>query len=77
MDLPTRKVWSFFSGSALVLAGWCGLTFVHEVSPQQYPSQRRGATSARQDAAPVRQAEPMVPADVVEAKEMVALTPSR
>ena len=71
------KVSSFVSGSALVLAGWLGLTFVHEVSPQQYPSQRRGAASARQDAVPAGQANPTAPAGAVEAKKMVALTPSR
>lgn len=71
------KVSSFVSGSALVLAGWLGVTFVHEVSPQQYPSQRRGAASARQEAVPAGQAEVAGPAGAVEAKEMVALAPSQ
>jgi len=36
------KMHQFVSGSAVVLAGWLMLTFFHEVSPQQYPQQRRG-----------------------------------
>lgn len=37
----------FVSASALLLAGWLGLTFVHEVSPQQYPKQRTGISTAQ------------------------------
>ena len=36
------KIQQFVSGSAVVLAGWLMATFFHEVSPQQYPQQRRG-----------------------------------
>lgn len=36
------KMHQFVSGSAVILAGWLMLTFFHEVSPQQYPQQRRG-----------------------------------
>ena len=36
------KIHQFVSGSAVLIAGWLTATFVHEVSPQQYPQQRRG-----------------------------------
>jgi hypothetical protein len=45
------KVSSFVSGSALLLAVWLGVTFVHQVSPQQYPSQRRGPNVTKTAAA--------------------------
>ncbi|MEI6676022.1 MAG: hypothetical protein WCO57_12685 [Verrucomicrobiota bacterium] len=32
----------FISGSAVIIAGWLTLTFLHGISPQQYPQQRRG-----------------------------------
>jgi len=48
----TMKVSSFVSGSALLLAVWLGVTFVNEVSPQQYPSQRR-STDATTQVAPL------------------------
>ena len=38
------KMHLFVSGSAVLLAGWLMATFVHEVSPQQYPQQRRGTS---------------------------------
>ena len=38
----SMKMHQFVSGSAVVLVGWLMLTFFHEVSPQQYPQQRRG-----------------------------------
>jgi hypothetical protein len=41
------KVKSFVCGSALILALWLGVTFVHEVSPRQYPSQRRATAAVR------------------------------
>ncbi len=31
----------FVSGSSLLIAGWLVVTFFHEVSPQEYPKQRR------------------------------------
>lgn len=37
------KMHHFVSGSAVILAGWLMVTFFHDVSPQQYPQQRRGA----------------------------------
>lgn len=37
------KMHQFVSGSAVLIAGWLVATFLHEVSPQQYPQQRRGA----------------------------------
>jgi hypothetical protein len=36
------KMHHFVSGSAVVIAGWLMVTFLHDVSPQQYPQQRRG-----------------------------------
>ncbi len=36
------KIGQFVSGSAVLIAGWLVLTFLHQVSPQQYPQQRRG-----------------------------------
>ena len=36
------KMHQFVSGSAVILAGWLMVTFLHDVSPQQYPQQRRG-----------------------------------
>lgn len=41
------KLTTFVSGSALVIAGWLAVTFFHEVSPQQYPKQRRGSLPAQ------------------------------
>ncbi|MEI7956700.1 MAG: hypothetical protein WCJ66_16160 [Verrucomicrobiota bacterium] len=35
------KMGQFVSGSAVLIAGWLVLTFMHEVSPQQYPQQHR------------------------------------
>jgi len=37
----------FVSGSSLLIAGWLVVTFFHEVSPQEYPKQRRGAGAAQ------------------------------
>ncbi|MBN8459181.1 MAG: hypothetical protein J0M04_15220 [Verrucomicrobia bacterium] len=53
------KVKSFVCGSALLLAVWLGVTFVHEESPKQYPNQRRAAASSRVQ-------EPNTPAVVAE-----------
>lgn len=53
------KVKSFVCGSALLLAAWLGVTFVHEESPKQYPNQRRAAAAARVQ-------EPTAPAVVAE-----------
>jgi len=36
------KMHQFVSGSAVMIAGWLMVTFFHDVSPQQYPLQRRG-----------------------------------
>ncbi len=36
------KMGQFVSGSAVVITAWLVLTFLHEVSPQQYPQQHRG-----------------------------------
>lgn len=36
------KMHHFVSGSAVVIAGWLMVTFLHDVSPLQYPQQRRG-----------------------------------
>lgn len=41
------KLHTFVSGSALVLAGWLAVTFFHDLSPQQYPKQRRGTLPAQ------------------------------
>lgn len=46
------KLSTFVSGSALVLAGWLAVTFFNEVSPQQYPKQRRGTLPAQSIHAP-------------------------
>jgi len=35
------KMHQFVSCSAVLIAGWLIATFFHEVSPQQYPQQRR------------------------------------
>jgi len=43
--LNSMKMHQFVSGSAVILAGWLMVTFFHEVSPQQYPQQRRGVPS--------------------------------
>jgi hypothetical protein len=37
----------FISGASLLIAGWLVMTFFHEVSPLQYPKQRRGALPAQ------------------------------
>jgi hypothetical protein len=37
------KIHYFVSGSACIIAAWLMVTFLHEVSPQQYPQQRRSA----------------------------------
>ncbi len=54
------KVKSFVCGSALILAAWLGVTFVHEVSPRQYPTQRKASTAAR--GAPEQTPPPAIPA---------------
>ncbi|MCF7731085.1 MAG: hypothetical protein K9N23_05330 [Akkermansiaceae bacterium] len=52
------KVSNFVSGSALILAGWLGATFIHQVSPLQYPRQTKGNASARNTTVPVLQPTP-------------------
>jgi hypothetical protein len=47
------KLNHFVSGSALLLTSWLGLTFFNEVSPQQYPKQRRGALPAQAARTPI------------------------
>ena len=42
----------FVSGSSLLIAGWLVVTFFHEVSPQEYPKQRRGGLPAQAANAP-------------------------
>ena len=39
------KMHQFVSGSAVILAGWLMVTFFHDLSPQQYPPQRRGGAA--------------------------------
>lgn len=47
LNFPHMKVKSFVCGSALILTAWLGVTFVHEVSPRQYPTQRKASSAAR------------------------------
>jgi hypothetical protein len=42
----------FVSGSSLLIAAWLVVTFFHEVSPQEYPKQRRGGLPAQTAKAP-------------------------
>jgi len=46
------KMHQFVSGSAVLIAGWLVATFLHDVSPQQYPQQRRGAPVRATNRAP-------------------------
>lgn len=39
----------FVSGSSILLAGWLGLTFVHEVPAQRYPKLEKAKTAAASD----------------------------
>ncbi|MCX6880110.1 MAG: hypothetical protein NTW21_40845 [Verrucomicrobia bacterium] len=47
------KIHHFVSGSAVVLAAWLMVTFVHDVSPLQYPKQRRGSPAHAASREPV------------------------
>ena len=40
------KMHYFVSGSGVMIVAWLLLTFIHEVSPQQYPQQRRRSLPA-------------------------------
>ncbi len=65
----------FVSGSSLVLAGWLAMTFFHEVSPQEYPKQRRGSVPAQALNAPA--AKPVAHAPKAMAKGAAALATAR
>lgn len=52
------KLGQFVTTSSVVLAGWLGFTFVHEVPSQRYPKLRKQAEAMLQRTAP-DPAEPM------------------
>jgi hypothetical protein len=51
------KLHHFVSGSSVLIAGWLMMTFFHDVSPQQYPQQRRGTPAHSASRAPLKAAE--------------------
>lgn len=69
------KVSSFVSGSALALACWLGATFVHDVSPVQYPSQRRSGATARQT--PVQAVPAAGQSQTAKSKAVAVVEPAR
>jgi hypothetical protein len=50
------KLHQFVSGSSILIVGWLMATFFHDVSPQQYPQQRRGTPAHSASQAPVKTA---------------------
>jgi hypothetical protein len=52
------KMHHFVSGSAVMIAGWLMVTFFHEVTPQQYPQQRRSTPAHAANRGPVKSENP-------------------
>ncbi|MEI6655514.1 MAG: hypothetical protein WCP45_12155 [Verrucomicrobiota bacterium] len=70
------KMPHFISGSAVMIAGWLMLTFLHDVSPQQYPQQRRG-TPAHAVIRGAAKSEGSAPAAMAETAIGLTATPKR
>lgn len=68
------KLHSFVSGSAVLITGWLTLTFLHDVSPQQYPQQRKSLPAHAANRGPIK-LETLSPPAIAETATRLTVTP--